>query len=222
MLGTCLSSFSFILVSSIFGMPISGTHTVIGALIGAGLAGLAASSMNWTKFEWTVASWFISPIISSILAGLLFLVICSTTLGGSVKNTFWKMMAVTWIAACFLCFSSFMIISVAVTGTPDPLVWEITLPLAFLIGLFGCRLCLVLKASSLSQEQMSGSEIFFFTLAVWNFNTIIEREPKVELDPKCLLQASSHGSAASDDGETATLPNQAKKVYEISVVNFAY
>jgi PiT family inorganic phosphate transporter len=45
MLGVCLASFSFILVSSIFGMPISGTHTVIGALIGAGLA--AANQINW-------------------------------------------------------------------------------------------------------------------------------------------------------------------------------
>ena len=77
MLGVSLASFSFILVSSIFGMPISGTHTVIGALIGAGLAGLAASSLNWKKFGMTVASWFISPVLSSILAGLLFLLICS-------------------------------------------------------------------------------------------------------------------------------------------------
>lgn len=82
MLGVSLASFSFILVSSIFGMPISGTHTVIGALIGAGLAGLAANSLNWTKFGWTVASWFISPILSSLLAGLLFLLICSQVLKG--------------------------------------------------------------------------------------------------------------------------------------------
>jgi phosphate/sulfate permease len=47
MLAVCLASFSFILVSSIFGMPISGTHTVIGALVGAGLAGWGASGVNW-------------------------------------------------------------------------------------------------------------------------------------------------------------------------------
>jgi inorganic phosphate transporter, PiT family len=49
MLGVCLSSFSFILFASVFGMPISGTHTVIGALVGAGLAGFAADTLNWKK-----------------------------------------------------------------------------------------------------------------------------------------------------------------------------
>jgi len=146
MLGTSLASFSFILVSSIFGMPISGTHTVIGALIGAGLAGLTASEINWTKFEWTVASWFISPVIAVLLTIVLFLMICSTTLGGNVKSIYWKMMCVTWIAACTICFTCFMIISVAV-DKPTALIWEVTLPIAFLIGLFRCRLCLALKAS---------------------------------------------------------------------------
>ena len=38
MFGTSISSFLFIMSSSLFGMPISGTHTVVGALIGSGLA----------------------------------------------------------------------------------------------------------------------------------------------------------------------------------------
>ena len=38
MLGTTISGFVFIMASSIFGMPISGTHTVVGALIGSGMA----------------------------------------------------------------------------------------------------------------------------------------------------------------------------------------
>lgn len=87
MLGVCIASFSFILFSSVFGMPISGTHTVIGALIGAGFAGVAASSINWTKFGLTVASWFISPLMSSLLAALIFIAICSFTLqGGFLKG----------------------------------------------------------------------------------------------------------------------------------------
>jgi PiT family inorganic phosphate transporter len=122
MLGTCLASFSFILFASFFGMPISGTHTVIGALVGAGLAGLSANSLNWTKFGWTVASWFISPVLSSILAGLLFLIICSTTLGGNVKKAYWKMQAVTLISAFALGFSCFMVITLA-ANNPTKLLW---------------------------------------------------------------------------------------------------
>lgn len=86
MLGTCLASFSFILVASIFGMPISGTHAVIGALIGAGLAGVGSKSINWVNFGTTVLSWFISPILASFLAFAIFCLICSLTLGGNVTS----------------------------------------------------------------------------------------------------------------------------------------
>ncbi len=40
MLGTSISAFIIILAASLFGIPISATHTVIGVTIGAGLAGV--------------------------------------------------------------------------------------------------------------------------------------------------------------------------------------
>ena len=47
MLGASISSFLFIMCSSIFGMPISGTHAVIGGLVGAGLVGMGFDSIGW-------------------------------------------------------------------------------------------------------------------------------------------------------------------------------
>ena len=48
MLGASISSFLFIMCSSIFGMPISGTHAVIGGLVGSGLVGMGFDSIGWT------------------------------------------------------------------------------------------------------------------------------------------------------------------------------
>ena len=42
MMSTCIASFFFIMISVIFAMPISGTHTIIGGLIGAGIVGVGA------------------------------------------------------------------------------------------------------------------------------------------------------------------------------------
>ncbi len=39
MFTVCLISFIFIMTASFTGMPISGTHTVVGALIGVGMVG---------------------------------------------------------------------------------------------------------------------------------------------------------------------------------------
>ena len=47
MLGTYISSFSIIICSSVLGMPLSGTHTVVGALIGCGIASQGSSNIKW-------------------------------------------------------------------------------------------------------------------------------------------------------------------------------
>ena len=46
MLGTSFASVAVIMTSSIFGIPISGTHTVVGAIIGAGLA--VDAQVDWS------------------------------------------------------------------------------------------------------------------------------------------------------------------------------
>lgn len=46
MLGSSFASVAVIMTSSIFGIPISGTHTVVGALIGAGLA--VSAEVDWS------------------------------------------------------------------------------------------------------------------------------------------------------------------------------
>jgi len=65
-------------------MPISGTHTVIGALVGAGIAGVGWDGVAWHALGKVVASWFVSPVLSAVLCGLLFVGICGLTQGGYV------------------------------------------------------------------------------------------------------------------------------------------
>lgn len=80
MLATSISGFLFILCSSVFGMPISGTHTVVGALIGTGLATVGSSNINWTKLGVIITSWFVAPIVSIILCTIFFILVCMLTL----------------------------------------------------------------------------------------------------------------------------------------------
>ena len=80
MLAASLASFMFIMSSSFFGMPISGTHTVVGALVGAGLASVGPSNINWVKLGWIVLSWFVAPAVAIVLAVLFFLAVCDLTL----------------------------------------------------------------------------------------------------------------------------------------------
>jgi len=197
MLGVCLASFSFILFSSIFGMPISGTHTVIGALIGAGFAGVAASDINWKKFGMTVASWFVSPVLSSLLAAILFLVICSLTLGGNVRNPSFKMTFVCLISGISLSFSCYMVIGLAVKNPPSA-VWYSILG-AFFVGIFSARAIMTQKANELAYKKMGTCEVIYSIFGFWTFDSIINNKVAEEKQFKPSLHFSNASYTSSEN-----------------------
>ena len=87
MLAIIITSFLFIMCSSCFGAPISGTHTVIGAYMGAGIAAThRASSVNWLQLAKIGASWLISPALSAILAFLLMIYVAALVLDTKTKS----------------------------------------------------------------------------------------------------------------------------------------
>ncbi|TKW66483.1 MAG: inorganic phosphate transporter [Paracoccus denitrificans] len=51
--------------------PVSTTHSVIGAVAGAGVAGLGAGSVNWPVIAGIAISWVAAPIIAALFAAAL-------------------------------------------------------------------------------------------------------------------------------------------------------
>ena len=59
-------------------MPISTTHSIIGALMGFGLIAGGTSTVIWSKVGSVVASWVLSPVAGCILAFFVFKIIVKT------------------------------------------------------------------------------------------------------------------------------------------------
>ena len=59
-------------------MPISTTHSIIGALMGFGLIAGGTSAVMWGKVGAVVSSWVLSPIAGCIIAFLVFKIIVKT------------------------------------------------------------------------------------------------------------------------------------------------
>jgi len=59
-------------------MPISTTHSIIGALMGFGLIAGGLSAVSWGKVGSVVASWVLSPVAGCILAFFIFKIIVRT------------------------------------------------------------------------------------------------------------------------------------------------
>ena len=54
------------------GWPVSGTHTIIGAVIGFALVTVGGESIQWGQLTGIVGSWFITPVLAGIIAFIIF------------------------------------------------------------------------------------------------------------------------------------------------------
>lgn len=62
----------FVLAATLFSMPVSSSHSIVGSLIGASVMAGGWSAVNWGELRNIVLSWFVSPILAAVLAaGLL-------------------------------------------------------------------------------------------------------------------------------------------------------
>ncbi|MFA7292784.1 MAG: inorganic phosphate transporter [Rhodocyclaceae bacterium] len=60
-------------LATAFGAPVSTTHSIIGAVLGAGMAAGGADAANWGNLVGIAASWVISPVMGgAVAAGFLF------------------------------------------------------------------------------------------------------------------------------------------------------
>ncbi|CAH6787895.1 sodium-dependent phosphate transporter 1 [Phodopus roborovskii] len=63
------------LVASFLKLPISGTHCIVGATIGFSLVAKGQEGVKWSALIKVVMSWFVSPLLSGIMSGILFFLV---------------------------------------------------------------------------------------------------------------------------------------------------
>ncbi|MCD6082561.1 inorganic phosphate transporter [Candidatus Aerophobetes bacterium] len=72
MIAVLLGAGIWITIATYLGLPVSTTHSVVGALIGFGLIGAGIKGVNWKAVSIIISSWIISPIAGIPVAYLLF------------------------------------------------------------------------------------------------------------------------------------------------------
>jgi len=59
-------------LATLFGLPVSTTHAIVGAVVGFGIISVGAGSVTWSKVISIATSWIISPVAGGFIAGGLY------------------------------------------------------------------------------------------------------------------------------------------------------
>lgn len=73
MLAALLAAGTWLLIASKRGWPVSTTHSIVGAIVGFAIVGIGLTSVQWGKVGQIAISWVISPVLSGVVAFLLFM-----------------------------------------------------------------------------------------------------------------------------------------------------
>jgi len=112
------------------GAPVSTTHSIVGAVLGAGIASGGLGAANWGTMTGIVASWIISPVLGgAIAAGFLFWIKHSITYKSDMIAAARRTVPIL-IGLMALAFSTYLILK----GLKH--IWKVDFLKASLIGAF--------------------------------------------------------------------------------------
>ncbi|MEH6454335.1 MAG: inorganic phosphate transporter [Psychromonas sp.] len=73
MISALLAAGLWLIIASYYGWPVSTTHSIVGAIVGFSAVGVGVDSVTWSKVLGIVGSWVITPLISGVIAYLIFM-----------------------------------------------------------------------------------------------------------------------------------------------------
>jgi len=80
MMAALVSSALWVNLATWVGAPVSTTHSVVGGVMGAGIAAAGLSAVNWSSMSMIAASWVISPVMGGAIAAFFLALIKSQIL----------------------------------------------------------------------------------------------------------------------------------------------
>ena len=72
MLASLASAATLLLGATRFGLPVSTTHSIVGAIVGFGAVAIGVEAVKWAKVGQIVLSWVTSPLLAGVTAFAIF------------------------------------------------------------------------------------------------------------------------------------------------------
>ena len=72
MLASLAAAGTLLVGATRFGLPVSTTHSIVGAIVGFGAVAIGPDAVKWDKIAHIVLSWLTSPLLSGVIAFFIF------------------------------------------------------------------------------------------------------------------------------------------------------
>ncbi len=165
LLAALLAAALWVFFATVKSLPVSTTHSIVGAMVGFGLVVGGPSVVNWTKLATIVSGWILSPILAGIAAFVLFRLIERLvlsrldTLEGAVSVTPILVALAVFIMTLALFMKTPIAQKLNIHG-----IGMLGIPLAVSIGVY--LICLPALKYLLPRSKVTGAEGIFRYLQV--------------------------------------------------------
>ncbi|MDG1459214.1 MAG: inorganic phosphate transporter [Pseudoprimorskyibacter sp.] len=129
MMAALLSAALWVNLATWLGAPVSTTHSIVGGVMGAGIAAAGFAAVNWGTMAKIAASWVISPVLGGLIAALFLWLIKARIIYRDDKIA----AARTWVPVLIGIMAGAFAAYLALKGLNKVL--KIDLPMAVLIGM---------------------------------------------------------------------------------------
>jgi PiT family inorganic phosphate transporter len=165
MMAALLAAAVWINLATYIGAPVSTTHSIVGAVMGAGIAAAGFSAVNWESMAQIAASWVISPILGGIIAAAFLAFIKFMILFREDKIS----AAIRWVPVLVGlmagCFSVYLVLKGLKHIWQPGIVWVTLFGVAIFFATYGLvRPAIARRARTLENRRKSVSSLFVIPL----------------------------------------------------------
>lgn len=161
MMAALLAGSIWLNLATAFGAPVSTTHSIVGGVLGAGIAAGGLDIANWSKMSSIVASWIISPLLGGLIAALFLYWIKRSITYRADKIASSKRWVPVLIAIMAWSFSTYLVLK----GLKK--LWKVDIYSALGIGLviavlifFYMRSLIEKRSANMSNDKESVNKLF--------------------------------------------------------------
>ncbi len=110
MMAALLSGAIWLNIATALGAPVSTTHSIVGGVLGAGIAAGGMEIANWEKMGMIAASWVISPVLGGLIAASFLMLIKRTITYQSDMRAAAKRMVPLLVSLMAWAFSTYLVL----------------------------------------------------------------------------------------------------------------